>query len=91
MGQFEPIHDAHAIEQMALALQVRTPLDDSRMQAARKQLDKLASDLPASVDLQYLQIGIGVLGPIGGGGAGTVPGRSRTDFGPTEPLSGNFD
>jgi uncharacterized protein (TIGR04255 family) len=82
MGQFEPIHDAHAIEQMALALQVRMPLDDSHLQIARKQLDKFASELPAAVDLQYIQIGIGVMGPVGGGGAGTVPGRSRTKIRP---------
>jgi uncharacterized protein (TIGR04255 family) len=77
MGQFEPIHDAHAIEQMALVLQTSSPLDDPRLSAVRKALDGFAEELPAATDLQTLQIGVGI-GPIGPIAPGNVNGRSRS-------------
>jgi uncharacterized protein (TIGR04255 family) len=57
MGHFEPIHDAHAIEQMALIVQFVTPLDSDRLALALRVADAFKEELPGRADLQALTFG----------------------------------
>src|SRR5262249_45211518 len=78
MSRFEPIHDAHAIEQVALAVLVAKPLADSDLTAAFGLAEQFRSELPITQQLQLQTIAIGLIGlPPGGPSAGAF-GRQYT-------------
>lgn len=58
-GRFEPLHDAHAIEQMALALHFEGGINESAMLALRKATDHFKTDLPGVSDLQTVTLAVG--------------------------------
>jgi uncharacterized protein (TIGR04255 family) len=62
MDRFEPIHDAHAIEQVALAALVSQPLEDAELAAALNTAEQFRSELPGTQQLQLQTISFGVLG-----------------------------
>ena len=83
-GRFEPLHDAHAIEQVAIGLHFSAPLDDERMRAAvRTILDRFKAELPGGGDLQTLTLAVGQFpaGAFAGSrqAAGRVFNRVRPD------------
>ena len=47
---FEPLHDAHAIEQVVFAIQFQTELEDPVFKEMCNELDTVADDLPKRVD-----------------------------------------
>lgn len=51
MGAFEPIHDAHAIEQVAMAIQLVAPLDDMMFALALARTEALREVFPRVMDL----------------------------------------
>lgn len=64
-GRFEPIHDAHAIEQVLFVLQVDHPLDDVNFAEARKVAEQFAPELPGRAEIQGFAFAIGTPGPVG--------------------------
>lgn len=66
-GNFEPIHDAHAIEQVVLVLQTVNPLDDVALQEVREAADEFKGDMPGRAEIQRLVVPFGgpvAVGPI---------------------------
>lgn len=63
-GHFEPVHAAHAIEQVVFVLQIDIPLDDEQLGKARKAAMqfKTEADLPGQADLQGFSFSIGPAG-----------------------------
>lgn len=64
-GRFEPIHDAHAIEQVAFVLQIDRPLDEAGFVEAHKAAEKFKTDLPGVSDIQGFRIALGAPVPAG--------------------------
>ena len=65
-GHWEPIHDAHAIEQVAFVLQMAQPIEEAPFARARevaKQF-KNESDLPGQRDIQRLAFSFGAQTPL---------------------------
>lgn len=63
MGRFEPIHDAHAIEHVSLALQTSRQLDNDQLLAAGKAAEQFRPELPGGADIQTLMFGFGTMPP----------------------------
>jgi len=62
MGRFEPIHDAHAIEQVALVLQTQRNLDDAELTAIAKAAEQFRGEFTNLMQLQTMSFGFGSLG-----------------------------
>lgn len=58
-GQFEPVHAAHAIEQVLFNLQFDQPLDDAIFSEARSAAEQFKSELPGQVETQGLTLMLG--------------------------------
>lgn len=82
-GRFEPIHEAHAIEQVLFALQFSNPVDDETFFKIREAANQFQSDLPGRADIQSFALAIGAPRPAGtilsGPPAGIVLSKSRPD------------
>lgn len=65
MGHFEPIHDAHAIDQVGLVLQFNgpIPLNESGTTAVWTVADAFKDELPASTNLQPISLWMGAAPP----------------------------
>lgn len=50
--KFEPLHDAHAIEQVSFAVQFDQPLDDPEMRAVCELAKRFETDLPGGGEIQ---------------------------------------
>jgi uncharacterized protein (TIGR04255 family) len=61
-GQFDPVHDAHAIEQVVFVLQVDRPLEDQTFVEAREAAAQFIIDLPGRTELQGMGLMIGAVG-----------------------------
>ena len=62
MGRFEPIHDAHAIEQVALVALFSQPLEEDQLTIAFTVAEQFRSELPGTHQLQLQTISIGLVG-----------------------------
>jgi uncharacterized protein (TIGR04255 family) len=60
--QFEPVHDAHAIEQVVFVLQIDRPLDDKSFAAVSDAAAAFMSDLPGRNVIQAVGLMIGAVG-----------------------------
>lgn len=60
---FEPLHKAHAIEQVAFGINFEKSIDNDALKAVRDALGEL-KELPAKAELRSLSIGIGPSGPL---------------------------
>lgn len=82
-GRFEPIHDAHAIEQVAFVIQFSPALDDGGLAEVRKLVEPFTSELPGRKDIQALSVSIRVPGLSGLAApspiAGSAYSRTRPD------------
>lgn len=65
LGHFEPIHEAHAIEQVLFALQFERPLRDSGLEKARGFAEEFKEELPGRAEIQGVTFAIGAGGPVG--------------------------
>lgn len=82
MDRFEPIHDAHAIEQVAIVFQCSRSLDDEQLSDALKAAEGFKSDFPGSADMQAFAITFGQVPTVPRGPnqfAGRVLKRIRPD------------
>lgn len=81
--RFEPIHDAHAIEQVAFVLQIDRPLEEVRFAEVRSVAEQYKPDLPGRAEIQGFRVAIGAPGPVGpippGPSMGNVFSRTRAD------------
>lgn len=59
MGRFEPIHDAHAIEQVALVAQTSRNLEDAELTAVAQAAEQFKTELPNVMQLQTVAFGFG--------------------------------
>lgn len=57
-GQFEPLHAAHAIEQLVLVLQLNRQLSDEELLSVRRAMISLQSELPATQQLRALNFAL---------------------------------
>jgi len=79
-GHFEPIHDAHALEQVAFVFQVDHPIDDARYLEVRGAAAGVATDLPGRAELQGFKLSVGAQGALGlGPSMGNQFSRTRPD------------
>lgn len=64
MSKFEPLYDAHAIDQMGIVVQVSQPLEFEQLELAVKASDqfKSESELPVSHPIQSFSVGFAVGG-----------------------------
>lgn len=74
-GHFEPIHEAHAIEQVLFVLQIDRPLDEVDFAAVCEVANQFKSELPGSVEIQGLALRIDARGPSGPIPSGPTVGR----------------
>lgn len=65
-SKFEPIHDAHAIEQVAIVLQFTKPLAGYDFQEIRKLADALKTDFPGRSPIQTFMVAVGAGGVMPG-------------------------
>lgn len=88
--QFEPLHQAHAIEQVALAVNFMRPLDAKLLRASRDAVGS-PPDLPARAELRAFALSVGpnmmpagaaVSGPAIQGGPAPIAGFSFTRMRP---------
>ena len=81
MSRFEPIHDAHAIEQVALVVSMSQGLADAEFNAACAAADRFKAELPGTQQLQFQTIALGAFGipPAMGAFGGRVFTSSRKD------------
>lgn len=65
-GYFNPLHEAHSIEQVLFTVQVERPLTDEALSKARQiaAVFKTTSELPAIRELQGFTINLGVGAPM---------------------------
>lgn len=56
---FEPLHSAHAIEQVIFVLQVEHELDDIGIKKVRDAADEVSTELPKKIDVQSMTFAIG--------------------------------
>src|ERR1044071_3844626 len=75
-GRFEPIHDAHAIEQVAIILHFSSPLEAKLLREAIRALAPVVKpDLPGTSEMQSFAFSLGS-GPLPGSPTSTrIPGR----------------
>jgi uncharacterized protein (TIGR04255 family) len=59
-GHFEPIHAAHAIEQVAFVLQFDHPFDDAVFSKLRIIADGFKEELPGKVEIQAVSFSLGM-------------------------------
>jgi uncharacterized protein (TIGR04255 family) len=78
-GRFEPLHEAHAIEQVIFVVQIDRPLDDTNIAAIYKVAEQFQPELPGRVEIQGFALTIGSRGPSGPISAGRVFSRTRPD------------
>lgn len=65
LAAFEPVHDAHAIEQVTFSLQFSRHLDDAAITRLQAECaSKLASDLPGKNDVRSIGVSIGPQGIV---------------------------
>lgn len=62
--QFEPIHDAHAIEQVAIVLQFANPVASNDFQDIRKLADELKDEFPGKSPIQTFMVAVGAGGVV---------------------------
>ena len=55
---FEPLHNAHAIEEVALSITFQLPVDDANLRAARDAIGNPV-ELPGRLELRSVQVGPG--------------------------------
>ena len=72
-GRFEPSHDAHAIEQVAIVVQFCRQLDDEQLTAAVAAAGQFKDELPGAAELPAVAIALGAIpvmprlpNPLGG-------------------------
>lgn len=58
-GNFEPLHDAHAIEQVQITVNFSQPLDDVSFGQVRLAMAAYKDDLPGGAELQSIAIAFG--------------------------------
>jgi len=77
--RFEPVHDAHAIEQLIASIQFEQPHSDESMRAALDAMAQFEPDLPGVQDIRGVgfQIGLSGVVPIPPSSNGTI--RFLTD------------
>ncbi|MBI3774593.1 MAG: TIGR04255 family protein [Gammaproteobacteria bacterium] len=66
-GRFEPIHEAHSIEQVLFVLQFERPIDDVNFAEALKIAEQFQNELPGRAEIQGFELAIGapvIVGPI---------------------------
>lgn len=56
---FDPLHDAHAIEQVVFGVQFEQPLNPDALNSANEIVDGFANKLPAEVKLQVISVAFG--------------------------------
>lgn len=86
-GQFEPIHAAHAIEQVVFALQFDRPIEDAMFAEVRKAAEQFKSELPGQIEIQGFALMLTTAGPVPNAGFlfrrvapdGTVENELRVD------------
>lgn len=59
MGHFEPLHAAHAIEQVQIAINLEQPLDEPTFEDVRQALKVFDNELPGKVELRNLSFTLG--------------------------------
>lgn len=78
-GRFEPLHEAHAIEQVMFVVQVDRPLDDTNIAAIYRVAEQFQPELPGRAEIQGLALTIGSRGSSRPISAGRVFSRTRPD------------
>lgn len=63
-GRFEPIHEAHAIEQVFFVLQFASSLDDDGFSEACNAAEKFRLELPGCAEIQGLALTLGTPRPV---------------------------
>lgn len=58
-GKFEPVHDAHAIEQVQISINFAVPLDDNLFGLVRQAMVAYKSELPGGSELQSIVVAFG--------------------------------
>jgi uncharacterized protein (TIGR04255 family) len=56
-GKFEPIHDAHAIEQVQIAINFAAPLDETTFGQVRQAMAAYKDELPGGTEFQGMPFG----------------------------------
>ena len=56
-GHFEPLHDAHAIEQVQISIVLEQPLNTETFASVRKAAKVFESELPGGAELQFISFG----------------------------------
>lgn len=83
IGRFEPIHDAHAIEQVAIVVQFSRQLDDEQLTAAVAAAGQFKDELPGAAEIQAVAITLGgaipVMPPMPNAIGGRIMNRVRPD------------
>lgn len=79
MGRFEPIHDAHAIEQVALGVGISQALGDAELSAVLGTAEQFKAELPGVQQLQTITIGALAAAPSPRGPTGKQFSRMRPD------------
>lgn len=74
-GNFDPIHEAHSIEQVIFTVQFDRPLDDNLFAEVLKAAEPFKTDLPGQENIQRIAVAIGPQGvmPQIPAGSGKVP------------------
>jgi len=57
--RFEPLHDAHAIEQVVIVLQMAGPVGGEVFASVRKTSEQFKNDLPGQAEIQKLTVAFG--------------------------------
>lgn len=58
-GVFEPLHAAHAIDQVQIAINLAQPLDEAKFKAVREAMQVFTADLPGLAEIQRVSFGFG--------------------------------
>lgn len=70
-GHFEPVHEAHSIEQVVIRVQLSQFLNSDQIQSLKRASESLKGRLPGLADIRTMAIGIGgpipTVPPLGGG------------------------
>lgn len=77
MPDFQPLHSAHAIEQVAFSVTFHNPLDDATLQAAKNAIGN-PEELPGRMELRQIAIAIGAGAPAPTSGAALSNGYAFT-------------
>ena len=81
---FEPVHDAHAIEQVTLGVQFDRPLDDASIERIQSASSAFAESLPGKNELRSIGLSIGPQGmsPLVSSSSNAPDGFVRTRVAP---------